>query len=476
MYNYIDLQDTIVALATPAGSGAIGIIRLSGSDAISIVNSSFKAKDLNLVDSHSIHLGYIRDEQNKIIDQALVSVFKAPNSYTKENVVEISCHGSRFIQQQLIELYCRQGARLAREGEFTMRAFLNGQMDLSQAEAVADLIAAESESAHQLALKQMRGGFSDAIKQLRDELIHFASMIELELDFGEEDVEFANRKDLEELITKILGIINSLLDSFQLGNAIKHGVNTVLAGRPNAGKSTLLNALLNEERAIVSDIAGTTRDTIEEILNIKGIQFRLIDTAGIREATDQIEEIGVQKTLEQVAKSAILVYVYDLNELAPKEVLADLEKLKHQDVQIIVIGNKWDKFSAQQKDNSVDKKTKEQVWIDNEKRLKENFTFIHLSAKDKTYIDKLKAQLFELVASGSISNNANIVSNARHYTALLAAQESLDSVLNGLGSGITGDFLAMDIRHALNALGEITGEVSTDDLLGNIFSRFCIGK
>lgn len=473
MYNFIDLQDTIVALATPAGSGAIGIVRLSGNQAISIAKEVFQAKDLQQVDSHTIHLGYIRDEQNKIIDQALVSVFKNPHSYTKEDVIEISCHGSRYIQQQLIELFIRKGARMAREGEFTLRAFLNGQMDLSQAEAVADLIAAESESAHQMALSQMRGGFSDQIKELRGELIHFASMIELELDFGEEDVEFANRDDLKGLVSKILTIIKHLLDSFQLGNAIKHGVNTVIAGRPNAGKSTLLNALLNEERAIVSDIAGTTRDTIEEVLNIQGVQYRLIDTAGIREATDQIEAIGVEKALEQVAKSAILIYVYDQNVLSPLEVQADLQKLTKAEMKVILIPNKADLFeqAAGKHPFEIDQHLKEIA-----QNLKEQYTSLSLSAKDKTQIDPLKQLLFDLVASGQLQQDSSIVSNSRHYEALKAALQSLDSVLEGLEIGISGDFLAMDIRHALNYLGEITGEISTDDLLGNIFSSFCIGK
>lgn len=466
MYNHIDLQDTIVALATPAGSGAIGVVRLSGNNAIDIVNRVFRAKDLQAVDTHTIHLGYVRDEDQKIIDQTLVSVFKMPNSYTKENVVEVSCHGSRYIQQQLIELFVRQGARLAREGEFTLRAFLNGQMDLSQAEAVADLINAESESAHQLAMHQMRGGFSDAIAKLREELIHFASMIELELDFGEEDVEFADRQDLKDLILKIQNLLKKLLDSFQLGNAIKHGVNTVIAGRPNAGKSTLLNALLNEERAIVSDIAGTTRDTIEEILNIQGVQFRIIDTAGIREATDQIEAIGVEKTLEQVAKSAILVYVYDMTQLTPTEVLADIATLQKEGLKTLVIANKADQYP--------DLPTPETD--PNLLELKEQYDCITLSAKEKTNIDTLQNALFELVASGNIDSASTIVSNSRHYEALQNALQSMDAVLDGLNVGITGDFLAMDIRHCLNYLGEITGNISSDDLLGSIFSRFCIGK
>lgn len=467
-YQLVDLQDTIVALATPSGAGAIGIVRLSGAHAISIVNALFRAKDLEQVDSHTLHLGYIREEQDKVVDQVLVSVFKAPHSYTKENVVEVSCHGSRYIQQQLIELFIRQGARLAREGEFTLRAFLNGQLDLSQAEAVADLIAAESEAAHQLALRQMRGGFSDQIQELRQELLHFASMIELELDFGEEDVEFANREDLKGLIENITQLIKKLLDSFQLGNVIKNGVQTVLAGRPNAGKSTLLNALLKEERAIVSDIAGTTRDTIEALLNIKGVPFRLIDTAGIREATDQIEAIGVQKTLEQVAKSAILIYVYDHAQLPPSAVLADLQQLQQDNLQLLLVANK-----ADLPPNPITQTPEELAIL---AQLQANFAHLPLSAQNQTGLSALETALSDLVSLGQLQNDQSIVSNSRHYAALRDALESLDAVLMGLDSGITGDFLAMDIRHALNALGEITGEISTDDLLGNIFSRFCIGK
>lgn len=467
-YSALDLQDTIVALATPAGAGAIGIVRLSGKDAIALLNPLFRAKDLTQVDSHTLHLGYVRNEDGVVLDQVLVSVFKGPNSYTKENVVEVSCHGSRYIQRQLIELLIRRGARLAREGEFTLRAFLNGQLDLSQAEAVADLIAAESAAAHQLALQQMRGGFSDEIQRLRERLIHFASMIELELDFGEEDVEFANRNELERLVLEITQLIKRLLDSFQLGNAIKNGVPTVLAGRPNAGKSTLLNALVREERAIVSDIAGTTRDTIEAVLTIEGVQFRLIDTAGIREATDQIEAIGVQRTLEQVAKSSILVYVYDVAVLPPSAVQADLEQLQREGLSIILVANKHDLPShpalTQPQEQAI------------QQQLSEQYTLLPLSAKEQTAIDQLRLQLAQAAELHALTSNATIVTNSRHYAALHAALESLNAVLSGLEMGMTGDFLAMDIRHALHHLGEITGEISTDDLLGNIFSRFCIGK
>ena len=397
------------------------------------------------------------DEKGRRIDQVLATVFKNPHSYTREDVVEISCHGSTFIQQQLMELYLRNGARLAKQGEFTLRAFMNGQLDLAQAEAVADLISADSDAAHALAMNQMRGGFSAEIKQLREELIHFASLIELELDFGEEDVEFADRKDLRDLVTRILGIMRQLLDSFHLGNVMKNGVSTVIAGRPNAGKSTLLNTLLNEERAIVSDIAGTTRDTIEELLNINGILYRLVDTAGIREAGDQIEAIGVQKTFEKIAQSTILVYMYDAIHTTQAEVARDLAQLRKEDLAILVIANKIDAL-----DEAVLATIPESHY--------------RISAKEKLNIDAFKSALYELVVGGGISTDSSIVSNLRHFQALREAEKSLSSVLDGLASGTTGDFLAMDIRHALRYLGEITGQVDVEDLLENIFSKFCIGK
>jgi len=459
----MNLVDTIVALATPSGIGAIGVIRLSGADAIHICNKTFKSKDLSKEPSHTLHFGTIRDENDKIIDEVLISLFVAPKSYTGENVVEVSCHGSNYIIQQIIQLFLRQGARMAKPGEFTMRAFLNGQLDLSQAEAVADLIASDSEAAHSMAMHQMRGGFSGEIQKLRDELIHFASLIELELDFGEEDVEFADRDDLKALIFKIQTLIKRLTDSFQLGNVIKNGVNTVIAGRPNAGKSTLLNALLNEERAIVSEIAGTTRDTIEEVLNINGIQFRIIDTAGIREATDQIEAIGVEKTMEKVKLATILVYVFDVSELSISEVEADLEKLHTEGMTTIVIANKMDmENGGRWTDASLDD---------------ERLQLLKISAKDKTNLETVKTALHDAVADGKINLQSTIVSNTRHYDALQKANKSLDEVLKGMSMGITGDFLAQDIRHALIYLGEITGEIDVDrDILGNIFGKFCIGK
>jgi tRNA modification GTPase len=485
MYNQHNLTDTIVALATPAGIGAIGVIRISGSDAIRIADKVFFGKKLEKVPTHTVHFGTMRDENDKIIDEVLATVFVAPKSYTKENSVEISCHGSPYIQQQIIQLLIKNGARLAQAGEFTLRAFLNGQLDLSQAEAVADLIASDNEAAHSVALQQLRGGISNEIGKLRQELIHFASLIELELDFAEEDVEFANRSELKTLIQNIQKLIKQLLDSFSLGNAIKTGVSTVIAGRPNAGKSTLLNALLQEERAIVSEIAGTTRDTIEEVLNINGIAFRLIDTAGIREATDQIEAIGVAKTLEKVQQSAILIYVFDIVETKIDEVISDIYQLQRDDMKLLVICNKMDKnpyFRPEWLTNPSDETIppfflsipNPQSPILISPLIDEQI--ITLSAKEGMNIPYLKEKLFRLVAEGGVNFESTVVSNARHYEALQKSYENLDAVLQGMDSNITSDFMAMDIRQALHYLGTITGEVSTDDLLDNIFSKFCIGK
>lgn len=453
------LGDTIVALATPPGLGAIGVIRLSGNKAIEIAAECFYGKDLSNQKSHTLHLGTIRDEKGLVIDEVLASLFKAPKSYTKENVVEVSCHGSPYILQRVIELFVEKGARMAKPGEFTLRAFLNGQMDLSQAEAVADLIASSSEASHDLAMRQMRGGFSDQIQGLRQELIDFAALIELELDFGEEDVEFADREDLRLLVEKIQKLIRQLMDSFQLGNVLKTGVSTVIAGRPNAGKSTLLNAFLNEERAIVSAIAGTTRDVIEENLNINGVQFRLGDTAGIREAQDQIESIGVEKTFEQIKQSSVLLYVFDVTTLPLSEVEADLQKLARADLPVLVIGNKIDLLGNWSMDTSnIPHKT------------------LFISAGKKENIEAVRQALFELVIKGEVQTESTIVTNARHFDALQKSDESLSAVLTGMASGITSDFVAMDIRASLHHLGQITGEIHTDDLLDSIFSRFCIGK
>jgi tRNA modification GTPase len=485
IYTNHTLSDTIVALATPPGVGAIGVIRLSGVDAIKIADSVFHGKKLEKQATHTIHFGTIRDADDRILDEVLASLFVAPKSYTRENVVEISTHGSPYIQQQIIQLLLAKGARMAQPGEFTLRAFLNGQLDLSQAEAVADLIASSSESSHAVAMQQMRGGFSEQIKILRGQLVNFASLIELELDFAEEDVEFANRDALKALIVDIQSLIKKLLDSFALGNVLKNGVMTVIAGRPNAGKSTLLNALLNEERAIVSEIAGTTRDTIEEILNIKGVEFRLIDTAGIREATDQIEALGVQKTMEKVSQSAILVYVFDVVETKLDEVINDLKQLVRDDMKTLVICNKMDKnpyFRPQWLTNLGDETIPDFYFsIPNPQSsilispISEE-QIITLSAKEGMNIPYLKDALLNLVTEGKVNQESTIVSNARHYEALQKSYQSLDDVLKGMASSVTSDFIAMDIRQALHYLGEIVGEVSTDDLLENIFSKFCIGK
>ena len=463
-YLATDLEDTIVALSTPQGEGAIGVVRLSGENALHICNEVFRGKDLLKQKSHTIHFGTIRDDDNKIIDEVTVALFKAPRSYTKENIVEISCHGSPYIIQKVIELLIGYGARLAKPGEFTLRAFLNGRFDLSQAEAVADLIHSQSESAHQIALQQMRGGFSNQIEQLREELVNFAALIELELDFGEEDVEFADRQQLVDLVNKIQQLIRRLRESFTLGNAIKNGVTTVIAGRPNAGKSTLLNAILNEERAIVSAIAGTTRDTIEEAVNIKGVQFRLIDTAGIRDAQDQIEAIGVRKTLETIQKSTILLYVFDVIYTSPEEVYQDLQKLQKEGLQIIAVANKMDLNPYTQPNNYIND------IVDAEH-------IITTSAINSMNIEYLKEKLYDIVLAKKLNTETTIVSNIRHFEALQQAYEALDRVLQGIQSHITGELLAFDIREALHHLGEITGQVDVDrDILGAIFSKFCIGK
>lgn len=450
-----DTTETIVALATPAGSGAIGVIRLSGPEAITIANKVFKGKDLTTQDSHTIHFGSVADG-DIVLDEVLVSLFVAPRSYTRENVVEISCHGSNYIIESIIKLLVKNGARNAKPGEFTLRAFLNGQLDLSQAEAVADLIASNSKASQQVALQQLRGGFSNQLQVLRDQLVQFASLIELELDFAEEDVEFANRDQLKQLINDILKVITALIQSFELGNAIKQGINTVIAGRPNAGKSTLLNALLNEERAIVSHIPGTTRDTIEEILNIKGINFRLIDTAGIREATDAIEKIGVERTMEKINQSALLIYVYDAAQTTLTELNADLEKLNKPGINILIVANKVDLLSHNELTAIPD-------------------TVSIVSAKEKQHIDELKLKIYHAAIKERLEGQDILVTNVRHLEALQKTEDALVKVLGGM-EDITSDFLAMDIKQALHYLGEITGAVTTDDLLDNIFSKFCIGK
>jgi tRNA modification GTPase len=463
-------QETIVALATPSGAGAIAIIRLSGKEAISIsaqVFESVSGKDITSQKTHTIHLGHIMDGA-KTYDQVLLSIFKGPNSYTGEHVVEISCHGSVFIQQQIIQLLLRKGAKMAQAGEFTLRAFLNGKLDLSQAEAVADLISSDNEASHQIAMQQMRGGFSNEIAKLREELLNFASLIELELDFAEEDVEFADRTAFHELINRIEFVLKRLIDSFAVGNVIKNGIPVAIVGEPNVGKSTLLNALLNEERAIVSDIAGTTRDTIEDELVINGIGFRFIDTAGIRETKDVVESIGIQKTFEKIEQAQVVILLLDAKELQVSglKFQVEIEKIKNKFPQkpLVVILNKVDLLSK----DAVEAIRQELETL--------NLKLETISAKQKIGIEELKNTLLSFVNTGALRNNETIVTNTRHYDSLLKALEEIQKVKWGLDSGISSDLMAIDIRSALFFFGEITGEVTNDELLGNIFANFCIGK
>jgi len=466
-------DQTIVALATPNGTGAIGVIRLSGPEAITIANSVFTGRDLTKQKSHTIHLGNIVDG-DIVLDEVLVSLFVAPRSYTKENVVEISCHGSAYVVESIIKLLIKKGGRSAKAGEFTLRAFLNGQLDLSQAEAVADLIASNSKASQQVALQQLRGGFSSQLQSLRDQLVQFASLIELELDFAEEDVEFANRGQLKKLTTEINGVIGGLIKSFELGNAIKQGVNTVIAGRPNAGKSTLLNALLNEERAIVSHLPGTTRDTIEEVLNINGINFRLIDTAGIREATDAIEQIGVQRTMEKISQSALLVYLFDANEITIEDLKDDINSLQKPGVNMLIVANKIDLLKLEAGSQSSEISVSDFGLRTSDFGLRTS-DFLPISAKEKFQIDELKSKIYDTAIKDKLTGDETLVTNIRHLEALQKSEEALIRVLKGMDT-VTSDFLAMDIKQALHYLGEITGAVTTDDLLENIFSKFCIGK
>lgn len=465
------MSEIIVAIATPPGEGAIGIVRLSGEGCVELVDRFFPARSLVQGKGRRALFGVLTDEEGQAIDEVVVTVYRNPASYTGEDAVEISCHGSSYILSRAVQLCLDNGARMAQPGEFSQRAFLNGKLDLSQAEAVADLIASQSAAAHRIALKQLRGGVSNEIRDLREQLINFASLIELELDFGEEDVEFADRSELRVLVEKIRARIDALTTSFKLGNAIKEGITTVIAGRPNAGKSTLLNALLNEERAIVSNIPGTTRDTIEEAINIGGVTFRLVDTAGIREATDTIEAIGVERALERVRTSQLLVYVFDVIETDPATLQADLDRLYREDLNVVVVANKMDlnpytKFEQYFGDNYTG-----QLMVSEE-------DFVPMVAKSKSNLGYLQERLLA-AATGStagLDQQQLILSNARHYDALRRADEALIRVLDGLRTGISQDFIAMDIRQSLRELGEITGEITTDDLLGNIFSNFCIGK
>ena len=462
----IETNDIIVALATAHGSSAIAIIRLSGPEVLNIVEPFIYSKTLKKISlknkpSHSVNFALIVFQDN-IIDEVLITLFKNPNSYTGQDSIEISCHGSPFIQQKLLQLFLSQGARMANAGEFTLRAFLNGKLDLSQAEAVSDLIASNSALSHQFAMQQMRGGFSTKINQLRQNLINFASLIELELDFSEEDVEFANRNDLKKLISTIYSVIEALIQSFELGNVIKNGIPVTIIGKPNAGKSTLLNVLLEEDKAIVSEIAGTTRDLIEDEMIIDGVMFRFIDTAGLRITSDAVEQIGLNKAFEAIKKSAIVIYLFDAHELTAGDLVLELQKIEKHLVstQVILVANKID--------------------IETLNDLKNEFIdfpeMIFISAKKQLNINELKNKLLSLFDARTVSATDTIVTNARHASSLTNANLALKKVLEGLHNNIVPDLLALDIRYALNEIGLITGEVSNEDLLNNIFSKFCIGK
>ena len=462
----IETNDIIVALATAHGSSAIAIIRLSGPEVLNIVEPFIYTKNLKKISlknkpSHSVNFALIVFQDN-IIDEVLITLFKNPNSYTGQDSIEISCHGSPFIQQKLLQLFLSQGARMANAGEFTLRAFLNGKLDLSQAEAVSDLIASNSALSHQFAMQQMRGGFSTKINQLRQNLINFASLIELELDFSEEDVEFANRDDLKKLISTIYSVIEALIQSFELGNVIKNGIPVTIIGKPNAGKSTLLNVLLEEDKAIVSEIAGTTRDIIEDEMIVDGVMFRFIDTAGLRVTSDAVEQIGLNKAFEAIKKSAIVIYLFDADELTAGDLVLELQKIEEHLVstQVILVANKID--------------------IETLNDLKNEFIdfpeMIFISAKKQLNINELKNKLLSLFDARTVSATDTIVTNARHASSLTNANLALKKVLEGLHNNIVPDLLALDIRYALNEIGLITGEVSNEDLLNNIFSKFCIGK
>lgn len=452
-------DDTIIALATPPGIGALGIIRLSGINAIAIVNGLFPSKNLAQQPSHTLHVGILKSSET-LLDEVVVSLYKAPRSYTGEDVVEISCHGSPFIQQQIIEACMAAGARLAKPGEFTQRAFLAGKLDLTQAEAVADLIASNTTAAHKTALTNIRGGFSTVLKALREQLIRFSALIELELDFSEEDVAFADRAGLKNLVLQIRQQIETLRQSFQLGNVIKNGVSVAIIGKPNAGKSTLLNALLNEDRAIVSTIPGTTRDTIEEVVNIEGVLFRLIDTAGIRRhAHDIIEIAGIEKSLQKMKDADLVLYVFDVNETTDADLQNAIQELQQQASTFLLAGNKID---------LLDEATLHQRYGDT--------AILFIGAQQGRNMDGLKKRMLEMVLQQTVQTENIVVTNARHYQALTEVQHALQDVLDGLEAGLPGDLLALDIRRCLHYLGEITGEITNEDQLDFIFSKFCIGK
>lgn len=459
-------HDTICALATPNGVGALGIIRVSGNEALGIVNRCFEGKNITEVASHTVHYGFIKDGDEQI-DEVMVSVFRAPKTFTTENSVEISFHGSPHIARKILEVLMKNGARMAKAGEFTMRAFMNGRIDLSQAEAIADVIASENEASRKVALNQLKGGISNEISVLRGDLLNFTSLIELELDFAEEDVEFADRTAMNMLLNRLEEKLNALMESFQYGNAIKNGVEVAIIGKPNAGKSTLLNALLMEERAIVSDIAGTTRDTIEEVLHINGTAFRFIDTAGIRETTDAIEAIGVQRAKEKIATAKILLYLYDEWDATPEEVIGFVKEFWREDLKVILLHNKID--LSKSNENEFD-----QV-LSNALIPEFTTTIIPISAKDQTGIETLKKELSSYVENLK-TDESTVITNQRHFEALQKSLQSVRNVKTALTQSFHTELLAYELRYALEHLGEISGEFTNDEVLGNIFSKFCIGK
>jgi tRNA modification GTPase len=462
-------SDTIVALSTPPGAGALAVVRLSGPVAVAITAAVFSKKNLTQAAGHTLHYGTLRDPDNgEIVDEVVVALYRAPRSFTREDVVEISCHGSDYVVRQVLALLLRQGARLAEAGEFTKRAFLNGAMDLAQAEAVADLIAADSALSHKVALNQLRGGFSQELRDLRARLVQFAALLELELDFGEEDVEFADRTGLARLLAEVRGVVLGLLRSFELGNVIKNGITAVIAGRPNAGKSTLLNVLLREERAIVSAIPGTTRDFIEDEVSIEGLRFRFVDTAGLRDnPADEVEAIGVQRTRQRVRQAAMLLYLFDLSEISPVEVQTEMRELTvGLDLPVLAVGNKTDLASTE----TI--QAFEQAFSAGPAPL------VLLAAGQNQGLEALQAALVAQVRGAALENTASatIVTNVRHARALETAAARVEADLHGCQVGRGTELLAADLRHALAALGEITGEISSEDLLTSIFTQFCIGK